>query len=134
MKWYVVEITEACVLDGEYHRLCRQFQRAFIAAGAPPDMALFAQTLLFNDIRKVYFSPGSIRYVQALIEEYGGTACETPQPAGITLVFGVPDAGSRLLLVDEEALVGDAEEEIRSVLYPVPGSLKHNSKAVALAS
>lgn len=97
MSWYCVEITEACVLGGDYHRLCRQFQRAFIQAGAPADMALFAQTAPEGDTRKVYFSPASIGFVRPEIESYGGFPCECPEERMVTLVFGVLDAKARLL-------------------------------------
>lgn len=97
MTWYQVDITESCVLGGEYHRLCRQFQREFIGAGAPPDMALFAETIPLSDTRKVYFSPGSLPYVQSLIEAFGGQTCSCPNGTDVTLVYGVPDADLSLL-------------------------------------
>ena len=95
--WYCVEITEACVLGGTYHRLCRQFQQAFIACEAPADMALFAQTFPVDDTRYVYFSPGCVGQIRSLIESYEGRPCKPPSREEVTLVFGVPDAKERLL-------------------------------------
>lgn len=106
MSWYCVDITEDSVLVGDYHRLCRKFQQAFIAAGAPPDMALFAQMALHNNVRKVYFSPGSVRFVKPLIEAYNGKACDGPEKTTVTLVFGVPDAGRSLIAGTEAEYTG----------------------------
>lgn len=97
MMWFSVDITGECVQDGDYHRLCRQFQQAFIAAGAPPEMALFAQMTLHNDVRRIYFSPGSVQYVKSLIDAFGGKPCDGPGNDNVALMFGVPDAGWTLL-------------------------------------
>ncbi|HET6567558.1 MAG TPA: hypothetical protein VFG50_06300 [Rhodothermales bacterium] len=108
MMWYSVDITGKLVQDGDYHRLCRQFQQAFIAAGAPPEMALFAQMTFQDNVRKVYFSPGSVPYVRSLIESYHGDPCDCPESDNITLMFGVPNAGWALL----ESVEADSSETI----------------------
>lgn len=134
MDWYYVDITEDRVEDGEYHRLCRQFQQAFIAAGAPPEMALFAQMALRDNIRKVYFSPGSVHYVKQLIDTYGGNPCDGPERSKVTLVFGVPDAGWALLGA-AEVENGDGASERYPVLYPVAEqrtSLRMNQTAAVV--
>jgi hypothetical protein len=98
MAWYVVEISEAAVGGGLYHQLCRRFQQAFIREGAPVNMAMFAQRMPFNHVRVVFFSPGSLRFVRALVEEYEGVPCVAPCPDEVTLIFGVSEAKERLLL------------------------------------
>ena len=117
MDWYSVAITEACARNGEYHRLCRRFQQAFIAAGAPSEMAMFAQTAVRDSVRKVYFSPGSLPYVQGLVEQYRGACCESPMASEVTLVFGVPGAEDRLL-EGHDGIGGHAGGD-GAVLYPV---------------
>jgi hypothetical protein len=97
MSWYSIEISEACILGGAYHRLCRAFQHAFIAAGAPPEMALLAQRVGLGESRRVYISPASVPYLGTLIEEYDGRPCARPQLDEVTLVYGVPGVKARLL-------------------------------------
>ena len=101
--WYRIEVNEECVLGGAYHRLCRAFQRIFIGAGAPPDMALLAEMHPFHNRRLVYLSPASIPHVWDLIAEYSGTPCDPPDLTHVSVVFGVPDVKMRL---------GDLEDEL----------------------
>lgn len=90
--WYQVEFTEPRILGGAYHRLCRTFQQRFIVAGAPPDMALFATLGSFSDTRRVYLTPGSLPYVQELIDLFGGSPCDGPCDEEVAMVYGVPGA------------------------------------------
>lgn len=96
-SWFKVTITESLVLGGLFHRLCREFQRAFMSAGAPADMALFAQTYVLGDSRDIYFSPGSLPYVAELIRVYDGHPCREPELGQVTMVYGVPGADAHLL-------------------------------------
>lgn len=111
MTWYCVDLSANSIAEGLYHRLCREFQKSFIAAGAPAEMALFAQTVPNEGCRKVYFSPGSVHYVNSLIELLSGAPCDEPDQDLITLVFGVPDAGAKLFastrVLDEQMPEGD---------------------------
>lgn len=91
-SWSKVTITESCVLGGKFHSLCRDFQRAFIAAGAPEAMALYAQTYVLEDSRDIYFSPGSLPYVEELVRMHQGIPCTAPRPTDVTMVYGVPGA------------------------------------------
>lgn len=101
-SWFQVTITEARVLGGVFHRLCRDFQRAFIDAGAPAEMALFVRTILMSDERIVYFSPGSVGYVSDLIRAHGGHPAEAPDERHVTLLFGVPDADTMLATLSSD--------------------------------
>ena len=96
MAWHCVEISESYVLGGTFHQLCRDFQRAFMAAGGPAEMALFAQTEPEEDIRRVFFSPGSSAHVQDLIDKHQGFFCSRPDAQNVTLLFGIPDAFASL--------------------------------------
>lgn len=95
MVWTRIDITEACILGGTYHRLCRHFQKAFIAAGAPEDMALFAQTFCAGETRTLYLTPASHAHLTDVV--FDGKPCAPPPAHEVTLVFGVPDAKQQLL-------------------------------------
>lgn len=103
MSWHVIEISESCILGGAYHRFCRAFQHAFIAAGAPSDMALLARRTGLDETRQVYVSPASLPYLGSLLEEYEGRPCECPYSDDVTLVYGVPGVKARLLNTHEPA-------------------------------
>lgn len=90
--WYVIEIEEAWLLGGTFHRLCRQFQHAYMAAGSPSDMALFAGHDVSNDGRRVFLTPASATHVTDLIESYQACPCEAPSPDHLTLLYGPSDA------------------------------------------
>lgn len=92
MTWYCVEIEESYLLGGRFHQLCRDFQRAFMAAGGPEEMALFAQTNPDEDMRRVFFSPGCVRYARDLMERHQGFFCARPEAQSITLLFGISEA------------------------------------------
>ncbi len=96
MHWFRVDISESCILGGDYHRLCRAFQQAFIKNGAPNEMALFVESLPLENQRRVFLSPGSMQYLQSLLEGYEGTPCNGPD-GNVTLVYGVPEARMHLL-------------------------------------
>lgn len=87
-------MTEEKLRDGVFHRLCREFQQAFIANGAPNEMALFAQAEPLDGTRRVFFTPGCKTYVARLIEGYGGQPCKVPGSDSLTLMFGVPGVES----------------------------------------
>ena len=95
--WYRVVLDEPYLLAGTYHRLCRQFQRAYIAAGAPSDMALFASKDARADTRPVFFSPSSRDHASALLDHYHAEPCVAPSPEGVTLLYGAADAVPLLL-------------------------------------
>jgi hypothetical protein len=122
MSWYCVEISESCILGGRYHRLCRQFQHAFIAAGAPPEMAMLAERSTLEDTRRVYFSPGSAEFVEELIESYGGSRAERPEREDVILVYGVPGITERLFAeepVREQEMEVEEPEHEGVAIYPL---------------
>lgn len=96
MAWYSIDMPEESVTDGGYHRFCRQFQKAFIGAGAPPEMALFACRDRSVSGRRLYLTPSSSDYVPDLVQYYGAEPCAVPESSTVTLVYGVP--GSKTLL------------------------------------
>jgi hypothetical protein len=120
MPWNYIEINEPAVLGGAYHRLCRQFQQAFIAASAPADMAMFVENAP-SDTRRIYFSPGCVRYVSDLILDFGGCECDPPDVSSVILVYGTPEAFDELVAhekaggdgLDREAIVQLSGKTVR---------------------
>ena len=102
--WIRVTLNDRRVLGGSFHRLCRGFQQAFIAAGAPRGMAMFA--IVEGDQRSVYFSPESLRHVQELVEHHEGEPCDVPDSRDLTMIFGVPGADADIFGASE-APAGD---------------------------
>lgn len=115
MAWYSIDMPEVSVNDGVYHRLCREFQKAFIGASAPPELAMFACRDAHPEQRRLYLSPSASSYVPDLIHEYGAEACGVPDAASVTLVYGVPGAKS-LLSVSDTSLSAQGDT---SAVYPL---------------
>ena len=113
MTWYQIDMPPTSLTDGAYHRLCRQFQKAFIDAGAPTDLALFARRDS-TSVRRLYLSPPSWSYVPELIRHYKGRPCSIPDPATVTLIYGVP--GARALL---NGLSQEPESDLRRAEAPI---------------
>lgn len=112
-------MTMDSVRDGVFHRLCRQFQQAFIANGAPDEMALFAQAEPTDGTRRLYFTPGCTAYVRPLIEGHGGKPCTMPDDDAITLVFGVPGAESVAFVAGGDGMRVD-DIDFPTGVTPVP--------------
>lgn len=114
MAWYSIDMPEDSVTDGGYHRFCRHFQKAFISAGAPPELALFACRNGTSSGRRLYLTPSSPGYVPDLVQSYGAEPCEMPEPGAVTLVYGVPGAKTLLTTSDDVGILTDQLDE-RSV-------------------
>lgn len=120
MAWYSIDMPEESVTDGGYHRFCRQFQKAFIGAGAPPEMALFARRDRSNSGRRLYLTPSSSEYVPDLVRYYGAEPCGVPESSTVTLVYGVPSSKTLLSTSDDSNVTiddGSAATE-RSAIPP----------------
>lgn len=127
MAWYSIDMPEQSVTDGGYHKLCREFQKAFIGAGAPPEMALFACRQVRAHGRRLYLSPSSPVYVPDLIQCYGAEPCSVPEPESVTLVYGVPGAKKLLSAIDETDVSVDSEDatsDERSATSDLPPAQK----------
>lgn len=104
MAWYSIDMPEESVTDGGYHRFCRQFQKAFIGAGAPPEMALFACRDRSISGRRLYLTPSSQDFVPDLVQYYGAEPCGVPESSTVTLVYGVPSSKTLLSSADDTSL------------------------------
>lgn len=107
MAWYSIDMPEDSVVDGVYHRFCRRFQKAFISAGAPPELALFACRNRTSTGRRLYLTPSSPGYLPDLIQSYGAEPCDVPQAGAVTLVYGVPGAKSMLSPSEDVSVISD---------------------------
>ena len=118
MAWYVIDMPETSLTDGVYHRFCRKFQRAFIDAGAPPELALFAERNTITEQRRLYLSPLSESYVGDIMREYDAATCRAPSPESVTLVYGVP--GAQTLLNQPEPIQQEmpARRKEMPTIYP----------------
>lgn len=117
MDWYSIDMPPGSLANGAYHKLCRTFQRAFIDAGAPNDLALFALRS-GEELRRLFLTPSSPRYVPELIRRYGGYPCTPPAASAVTLVYGVPGAMALLARVDDSPdggrpVIGSPDEASR---------------------
>lgn len=110
MAWYSIDMPEDSVTDGGYHRLCRQFQKAFISAGAPAELALFACRNGTSSGRRLYLTPSSPGYVPDLVQAYGAEPCDVPEAGTVTLVYGVPGAKTLLSASDEVSVLADEQD------------------------
>lgn len=115
MAWYSIDMPESSVSDGVYHRLCREFQKAFISAGAPPELALFACRNSRPHRRRLYLSPLAASYVAELLQVYAAKPCRVPDADSVTLVYGVPNARTLLSIPDN----GRIPRREVSTIYPI---------------
>lgn len=131
MQWFLIDMPQTSLADGDYHRLCRQFQKAFIDAGAPADLALFARRSSGADpreatsSRRLYLSPQSGTYVPDLIRHYHGRTCGIPEPSSVTLIYGVP--GARSLLNGIRSTREQPAQRAETPIYP----LNHTPEAAS---
>lgn len=114
MDWFSIDMPQRSMTDGAYHRLCRAFQRAFIDAGAPVDLALFALRP-GKTVRRLYLTPSSARYMPELIRRHNGCRCAAPDATAVTLVYGVPGAQA---LLEAEGSMATAPSREPSI-YPI---------------
>lgn len=127
MAWYSIDMPEESVTDGGYHRFCRQFQKAFIGAGAPPELALFACRDRSISGRRLYLTPSSSDYVPDLVQYYGAEPCSVPESNTVTLVYGVPSSKTLLSTSDDTSMTS-SQISVQSVRRPVPASLTSAQK------
>ena len=62
-----------------------EFSALFVAAGAPPDAALFCDRL-GRDFVRLYFSPEAVRIAEQVLRRKGAAACTKPSQADAVLV------------------------------------------------
>lgn len=118
MDWFSIDMPPGSLENGVYHRLCRAFQHAFISAGAPTDLALFAVRHR-EACRRLYLTPSSVRYVPELIRHHDGHRCAVPEASAVTLVYGVPGATALLSRRDTRPI--QEERSTKTSIYQLTG-------------
>ncbi len=80
MSWYRVTITDKQVVDAEIAKLQTLFDSAWLALGAPDDLAIFDGGLDLSGACNIYFTPdcGTYPTIRAIIDTYGATPCNEP--------------------------------------------------------
>jgi len=87
MSWYEVILSSEQVGEGISEKIQSDFEKLFVKAGKPPEMALFCDTFPVPQFA-MYFSPVSAHYCSELISAYSGDACEKPNSSEVTLLVG----------------------------------------------
>ena len=93
MPWHKVVFTfeqieqERALLD-----LSNRFEKIYIQAQGPSDMALFSDNEYTDNKINIYFTPGCSPACDYLIAEFDGHECEAPDVEYVSIVTGNDDA------------------------------------------
>lgn len=93
MAWYKVTLTNKQIEEQRaLQNLRKEFEKSFIAADAPEDMALFSENEYHDDRIAIYFTPGCDPHCVSLITQYHGEECDPPALDQVFLLDGNDDA------------------------------------------
>ncbi len=102
MSWNKVVLTTGQIEEQHaLEKLEKQFEKKFIAADGPEDMALFSDNEYSDGRIGIYFTPGCSPHCDELIAEYNGEACEPPPLSRVFLLDGNDDALDLLTKINE---------------------------------
>lgn len=73
-------------------KLEKSFEKLFIKAGGPEDMALFSDNDYLDNKIHIYFTPGCNPHCASLISQYGGEECDPPSLGQVFLLDGNDEA------------------------------------------
>jgi hypothetical protein len=100
-NWYSVSLGDGIIAATPSAEIEERFQRAFVAAGKPPDMAVFtrpeSEGRLYCEVI-AYFSPAAVDLAKA----FDAKPCTQPARAGLSLLVG--DENSWPVLFHESAV------------------------------
>ena len=86
-SWYRLSLGDGMMAPTPTAEIEEAFQKAFVAAGSPPEMAVFirpeSEGRLHCEVM-AYFSPAA----DALAEAFEADPCLRPSPAGLGLLAG----------------------------------------------
>jgi len=93
MSWQCVSFTidqieEQAILN----KLKDQFEKLFMEADGPSDMALLSDNNYDGDKISIYFSPGCEIRCEKLLKQYDATECNSPDIEHVFLLTGNDDA------------------------------------------
>lgn len=87
MSWHVVTLTVAEVAGGKI-TLCREeFERLFLAAHGPRQMALFQRQREDGSV-ELFLTPECSQHAAELLERWQASPCERPSLVGLHLLVG----------------------------------------------
>jgi hypothetical protein len=93
MAWNKVSLTAEQIEEQHaLEKLEKQFEKLFIAANGPEDMALFSDNDYQDGRISIYFTPGCNPHCAGLISQYSGEECEPPSLGRIFLLDGNEEA------------------------------------------
>ena len=93
MAWNkVVLTTEQIEEQFALKKLEKEFEKLFIAADGPSDMALFSDNEYKDGKIAIYFAPGCNPHCAGLISQYAGEECDPPSIDHVFLLDGNDDA------------------------------------------
>lgn len=91
MKWVKIHLTLDQVKNGVHVGTQNEFAARWRAERAPKDAAMFDSAPLELAGKTLYFSPGSIRFLQDIIDGYAGAEIERPDVTEVALLVGHAD-------------------------------------------
>ena len=93
MAWNKVTLTTTQIEEQRaLQKLEKEFEKLFIAANAPGDMALFSDNEYQDGKISIYFTPGCNPHCVSLINQYHGEECDPPSLEHVFLLDGNDDA------------------------------------------
>ena len=93
MSWQKVSFTtEQIEEERALIKLEDEFERLFMTADGPSDMALFSDNEYEDDRITIYFTPGCHPFCDTLITRYAGKECKPPARGDVFLFAGNDDA------------------------------------------
>ncbi len=93
MSWHKATFTTEQIEEQQsLVKLEDQFEKLFMVAEGPADMALFSDNNYTGDTISIYFTPGCNPSCDELISQYKGTECDPPVRGGVFLLAGNDDA------------------------------------------
>jgi hypothetical protein len=89
MTWNKVILTKAQIEEQHaLEKLQKQFEKNYIAADGPDEMALFSDHEYKDDKITIYFTPDCNPSCNELISEYAGETCDPPTIDHVFLLDG----------------------------------------------
>lgn len=93
MAWNKVTLTtEQIEKELALEKIEKEFEKLFMAAEGPDDMALFSDNEYTDGKIGIYFSPGCNPHCANLIHEYGGEECDPPALSQVFVLDGNDEA------------------------------------------
>lgn len=89
MSWNKVVLTTAQIEEQHaLEKLQKQFEKLYISADGPDEMALFSDHEYIDGKISIYFTPDCSPSCNDLISEHGGETCEPPTIDHVFLLDG----------------------------------------------